>query len=73
MTNKNYQIAKFYARLFELKDMLNGELLPLAAHIGIRGEDARLFESLEILATDIGEHLEAVDVAIKKVDRKSTF
>lgn len=30
MANKNYQIAKFYSLMYELKETLNGDLLPLA-------------------------------------------
>lgn len=57
MANKTYQIAKFYSLMHELKDNLNGEILPLAVHIGAQQEDSALFESLEVLATDIEEHL----------------
>lgn len=65
MANKNFQIAKFYSKLFELKEMLNSEMIPLAVHIGANREDAKLFESLEILATDIEEHLEKHEISIK--------
>lgn len=67
MANKNYQTAKFYARLFELREMLNNELIPTAVHIGANQEDAKLFESLEVLATDINEHLENYELTAKEV------
>ena len=66
MTNKNYQIAKFYSKLFELKDFLNGELLPIGVHIKAETRDPKLFESLEVLATDIKEHLENYELTINK-------
>ena len=64
MANKNYQIAQFYSRLFELQKVLNSELLPLAVHIGTNSEDAKLFESLEVLATDLDEHLENYELSV---------
>lgn len=66
MANKNFQVAKFYFMLFELRDSLNCELIPLALHIGANQEDAKLFESLEVLATDINEHLEQIKLSIQK-------
>ena len=66
MTNKNYQIAKFYASMHELKDKLNAEILPLAVHIGAHAEDPALFESLEVLATDIETHLENYKLTVTK-------
>ena len=64
MANKNLQIAKFYNLLFELKDTLNNELIPLAVHIGANTEDAALFESLEIAAGDIERHLENYQLTV---------
>lgn len=66
MANKNYQIAKFYCKLFELKDFLNAELLPLGVHIGTETGDPKLFESLEVLAADIKEHLENYELTVKE-------
>ena len=66
MTNKNYQIAKFYSKLFELKNFLNGELLPIGVHIKAETLDPKLFESLEIVARDIEEHLEVYELSVKK-------
>lgn len=68
MANKNYQIAKFYASMHELKDKLNGEILPLAVHIGANQEDPSLFESLEILVTDIEQHLENYKLTVSEAD-----
>lgn len=70
MTNKNYQIAKFYAEMFELKNKLNSEILPLAVHIGANQEDPSLFESMEVLATDIEEHLENYKITVGKTKMK---
>jgi len=64
MSNKNYQIAKFYSLLFELKNVLNNDLLLLGAHIGADKEDAKLYESLEIAATDIEAHLENYELTV---------
>lgn len=66
MANKNYQIAKFYARLYELQQMLNSDLLPLGTHIGIEQRDAKLFESLEVAATDVEQHLENYELSLSK-------
>lgn len=63
MANKNYQIAKFYSRLYELKELLNLEMIPLAVHIGADRQDPKLFESLEIAATDIEQHLESYELS----------
>lgn len=64
MANKNYQIAKFYCKLYELKNFLNAELLPLGVHIGAETEDPKLFESLEIMAKDVEEHLENYNLTV---------
>lgn len=66
MANKNYQIAKFYTKLFELKDFLNGEMLPVGVHIAADTLDRKLFESLEVLATDIEEHLSSYELTVNK-------
>lgn len=66
MANKNYQIAKFYSKLFELKNFLNGELLPIGVHIKAETRDPKLFESLEVLARDIEEHLETFELTVNK-------
>ncbi len=66
MANKNYQIAKFYSKLFELKTFLNAELLPIGVHIKADANDPKLFESLEVLATDIEEHLENYELTINQ-------
>lgn len=66
MSNKNYQIAKFYTLMSELKDTLDSQLLPLAVHIGASREDPALFESLEVLATDIEQHLENYKLTVTK-------
>lgn len=66
MPDNNYQIAKFYSLLFELKDVLNNELLPLGAHIAVETNDAKLFESLEIAAADIEEHLKNHELTVGK-------
>ena len=66
MTNKNYQIAKFYTKLFELKNSLNGELLPIGVHIKAELRDPKLFESLEVLAQDIEQHLENYELSVNK-------
>ena len=66
MTNKNYHIAKFYSKLFELKDCINGELLPIGVYIAVEAGDAKLIESLEILARDIEEHLERYELFVNK-------
>ena len=66
MANKNYQIAKFYSKLFELKDCLNGELLPIGVYIAFETNDAKLLESLEVLARDIEEHLENYEIRSRK-------
>ena len=70
MANKNYQIAKFYASMHELKDKLNGEILPLAVHIGANQEDPSLFESLEVLASDIEEHLQNYKLTVGKMTNR---
>lgn len=64
MTNKNFHIAKFYAKLYDLKDLINNDLLPLGTHIEAQAIDAKLFESLEILAADIDEHLKNYELSI---------
>lgn len=64
MANKNYQIAKFYSLMFELQKTLNSEILPLAVHIGTQAGDPRLFQSLEVLATGIAEHLKNHELSI---------
>lgn len=64
MSDKNYRIAKFYARLFEIRDALNNELIPLGVHIAVSTNDAKLFESMEVLATDIGEHLKNYEITV---------
>lgn len=64
MANNSFQIAKFYAKLHELKDLIDIELIPLALNIGANQADKKLFESLEILATDIGEHLSAHQICV---------
>ena len=69
MANKNYQIAKFYSKLFELKDFLNGELLPIGVHIKAETRDPKLFESLEVLATDIEQHLENYELSVKETSK----
>ena len=69
MANKNYQIIKFYSKLFELRDCINGELLPIGVHIAVETNDAKLFESLEVLARDIEEHLNNYEIHCRK--RKS--
>lgn len=69
MPNKNYQIAKFYTKLFELKDFLHGELLPIGVHIAADTNDAKLFESLEVLAVDIEEHLNNYELSVKKCSK----
>jgi hypothetical protein len=66
MSNKNYQVAKFYSKLFELKNFLNGELLPIGVHIKAETLDPKLFESLEVLAADIEEHLNSHELTINK-------
>lgn len=66
MPNKNYQIAKFYSKLFELKQFLNAELLPIGVHIKADSSDPKLFESLEVLARDIEEHLENYELSVNK-------
>ena len=70
MAKKNFQIAKFYSKLFELKNLLNNEMIPLAVHIGVQTEDAKLFESLEVAATDINEHLENYELTFAKMSFK---
>ena len=70
MGNKNYQIAKFYAEMFELKEKLNAEILPLAVHIGANQEDPSLFESLEVLANDIEEHLANYKITVGKTTNR---
>ncbi len=67
MANKNYQIAKFYSKMFELKNLLNNEMIPLAVHIGAQTEDPKLFEGLDVLATDISEHLENYLLTVNKI------
>lgn len=64
MTNKNYQICKFYTGLFELKEAINNEIIPCGVNIGINEEDAKLMESLEVLAVDINEHLKRFELQI---------
>lgn len=71
MSNKNYQIAKFYSRLFELQNIINAELIPLGVHIAVQTNDAKLFESLEILAADIERHLENYE--LKVGDKKEEY
>lgn len=66
MANKNYQIAKLYALLSELKDSLNSEILPLAVHVGVNSEDPELFDNLEALATGIEEHLDNYKLSVIK-------
>lgn len=66
MSNKNYQIAKFYARLYELREIITNDILPCGIHIGAQTEDHKLFESLEILATDVDEHLKEYELSITK-------
>lgn len=66
MAKNNFQIAKFYFKLHELKDMLDMELIPLALDVGANQSDKKLFESLEVLTTDIGEHLEAHEISVSK-------
>ena len=66
MANKTYHIAKFYSKLFELKDFLNAELLPISVHIKAETTDPKLFEILEALATDIKEHLDSYELTINK-------
>jgi hypothetical protein len=64
MADKNFQIAKFYSKLYELKDMLNNDLIPLGVHIAVLLADAKLFESIEVLAADIDEHLKTYEITI---------
>lgn len=66
MANKNYQTAKFYAEMHELKDKLNGTILPLAVHTGTHENDPSLYASLEVLATDIEQHLKNYSLTITK-------
>lgn len=70
MSNKNYQIAKFYSLMFELQQKLNSDILPLAVHIGANQEDPSLFESLEVLATDIEEHLTNYKLTVGKTTHR---
>ncbi len=70
MSNKNFQIAKLFVSLSELKDKLHAEILPLAAHTGVNVENAQLYESLEILATDIDEHLKNFKLTVTKTNLK---
>ncbi len=67
MANKNFQIARFYSRLFELQELINNELIPCGVHIAAQTNDAKLFESLEVLATDINEHLENYELSVKEI------
>ena len=64
MINKNYQTAKFYARLYELRGIINNDLLPLGTHI--ETADTKLFESLEVLAADVDDHLKSYELSITK-------
>jgi len=64
MSNKNYQIAKFYTLLFEMQKTINNELLPLGVHLAVQTNDAKLFESLEIAAQDIGQHLKENSLSV---------
>ena len=64
MSNKNFQIAQFYSKLFEIKELITNDLLPLGTHIAVSTNDAKLFESLEVLATDIEEHLEKHEISV---------
>ncbi len=51
----------------ELKDLLNAEILPLAVPTGAHTDDPSLFESLEVLAADIGEHLKSYQLTVSKL------
>ena len=66
MADKNYQTAKLFVSLSELKDKLNSEILPLAAHTGVNVENSQLYESLEVLATDIEEHLKNFKLTVTR-------
>lgn len=70
MSNKNYQIAKFYSLMYELKETLNSTLLPLAVHIGVHADDPGLYESIEVLASDIEAHLENYKLTINKTKNR---
>lgn len=70
MADKNYRIAKLFVSLSELKDKLNAEILPLAAHTGVNVENSQLYESLEVLATDIEEHLKNYKLTVGKINIK---
>ncbi len=66
MTNKNYQIAKFYSSLFDLRERLTSNIIPMGEHIGVQTEDAELMESLENAASAIERHLESYQLSIEK-------
>lgn len=59
-----YQIVKLYAELFKLNDALNNDILPLATHVGLVGEDRALYEAAEKLAAEIERHLGEYQIRI---------
>lgn len=65
MANKNYQIAKFYSHLFDLREALISNIIPMGNHIGTQTEDAELMESLENTANAIERHLESYRLSIE--------
>lgn len=68
MAKLNFEITRLYSLLFEIEQKITADTLPLAAAVGLNTEDAKLFESLEIAATDIREHLGKFELSIKETN-----
>lgn len=66
MANKNYQIAKLYAALFELQNTINWEIIPMATHIGLQGEDPELYDALQAVADRAEQHLGKYELSVAK-------
>ena len=64
MANKNFQIAKFYSRLFELKEEIQNDLIPLGTHIGALDQNYELSDSLNDLVSIIDEHHERFELSV---------
>lgn len=66
----NYLVIKFYHEFFELQQILNGEILPLASQIGLNQNDPALFKAAQNFVREMEKHFDEYDLDLKKINKQ---
>ena len=62
----NYQLIQLYQELFQMQQIINNEILPLASQVGLDKEDPKLVKSAENFASELERHLSEYNIESSK-------